>query len=166
MAIKKDFQAFKLVYAEENKKPIEERKRLKFKPNPPSLIQGIKNLLNLFNNEFKQQKLVDSIKAAFFDTCTMPDNQGTFKIFSANTVKSAGHMLFTQVYQEIPQLPDQLPDIAAIFLDEEPDTPDGSDAGDDTEHDNDQDLGDDWEGDGEIPVVPAHEPRVVTNVAT
>lgn len=178
MAIKKDFQVFKVVYAEENKKPIEERKRLKFKPNPPSLIQGIKNLRNLFNNEFKQQEFVDSIKAAFIDTCTMPDNRGTFKIFSANTVKSAGLMLFapknTQVNEEIPEIPDQFPDITAIFLDEEPDTPDGSDAGDDIEHDNDQDLGDDWEGheaednadDGKIPVVPAHEPRVVTHVAT
>ena len=108
----------------------------------------------------------------------MPDNQGTFKIFSANTVKSAGLMLFpptnAQVNEDIPEIPDQLPDITAIFLDEEPDTPDGSDAGDDIEHDNDQDLGDDWEGheaednadDGEIEVVPAHDPRVVTNVAT
>lgn len=72
LAIMKAFNKFKIEYAEEHEKPLEDRKRLRFKPPKPDLIPAIHDLINLFSTTFKLPSFKDAIKTSMVATGTVP----------------------------------------------------------------------------------------------
>ena len=66
------FKSYKNQYYDELLKPLEVRKRLKFTPLSPTMVQGIKDLFELFAGDFTFTSFAKGIESAFTKTGTVP----------------------------------------------------------------------------------------------
>lgn len=76
-----DFGEFKEQVALENLKPINDRVDISFKARKPLLTLGMHDLVNLFNNEFKDEKFQKGIKNCFIKVGITPMNDVGVPIF-------------------------------------------------------------------------------------
>lgn len=80
------FKGFRLEYIENDKIPIENRKKMKFTPPKPTMVEGIQDLIKLFEGDFKLPKFKQSIARSFVNTGTAPSplDNFTFKEYCSN----------------------------------------------------------------------------------
>jgi hypothetical protein len=83
--IVKYFKGFRIEYLENDKLPLENRKKMKFAPPKPTMVEGIQDLTNLFEGDFKLDKFKQSIARSFVNTGTAPSPlDDSFKEHNSN----------------------------------------------------------------------------------
>jgi hypothetical protein len=84
--IVKYFKGFRLEYIENDKIPVENRKKMKSTPPKPTMVEGIQDLIDLFEEDFKLTKFKQSIARSFVSTGTAPSpvDEITFNKYNSN----------------------------------------------------------------------------------
>ena len=70
----KSFQDYKLNQARSSTLPTAQRSIQKFDPPKPTMIEGIKDLIQLFKEQFTEDKFRDCVNRTFIKTGTLPVN--------------------------------------------------------------------------------------------
>ena len=66
------FQIFKMEKLAEMELPLEQQKTKDFTPPKPTMLQGIRDLILLFEEQFTEEKFMKCIQRAFVNTGTLP----------------------------------------------------------------------------------------------
>ena len=94
MRLYESFQEFKGERLAEMRLPLDQQKLKDFSPPKPTMLQGMGDLILLFQEQFTEQKFMKCIQRAFVNTGTLPvvseDLQGVHKFIEYKRVPSCG----------------------------------------------------------------------------